>query len=481
MERTIRFGTDGWRGIIAEDFTFENLRLVAQALADYLDEGSEDKRIAIGYDNRFLSEDFAAAVAEVLAGNGITVYLSPRPCPTPHVSYFVNKNDCPLGVMITASHNNFRYNGIKIKERYGGSARESTTRNIEAFLGNNPVRSMSIREARNKGKLIEMPLDKGYGDLIESLVDIQAIRNSNLSVVVDSMHGVGGKLLERWIASPTCRVATLNGERDALFDMGAPEPKEENLALLRDAVLAENADVGLATDGDGDRSGAIHRDGSTFTPLEMIALLALYLAEEKGQKGVIAATHANTLYLERIARDLGLPYADKPVGFKYIAELMQQEEILVGGEESGGITVQGFLPERDGILINLLILEMMVKKKKNSLELLQELYGRYGEFHFRRKDFPVVPEKGKRMIAALTANPPEKFMARRIESIDTLDGLKLRFEDGSWILFRQSGTEPSLRIYCEAPSKEDLDPLIDAGMKALGEAYGKAMEVSQSP
>jgi len=481
MEKAIRFGTDGWRGVIAEDFTFENLRVVAQAIADYLDEMGEDKRVAIGYDNRFLSEDFAAATAEVLAGNGITVYLSPRPCPTPHVSYFVNKNDCPIGIVITASHNNYRYNGLKIKERYGGSAREATTRKIEKLLGANPVCSISIREARNSEKLIEIPLDEGYNNLVESLVDIQAIRDSNITVLVDSMHGVGGRLLERWVSSPTCRVITLNAERDALFNMGAPEPKEENLARLRDAVLTENADVGLATDGDGDRSGAVHRDGSTFTPLEMIALLASYLAGEKGQKGVLAATNANTVYLERIAKDIGLPYAIKPVGFKYIAELMQNEEILVGGEESGGITVQGFLPERDGVLINLLILEMMVKRKKDSLELLKELYERYGELHFRRKDFPVMPEKGKRMIAALTRDPPDKFMTRKVESVDTLDGLKLRLEDGSWILFRQSGTEPTLRIYCETPSKEDLDSLIDAGMKVLGEADGKAQGASKSP
>ncbi len=470
MDRSIKFGTDGWRAVIAEDFTFENVRMVAQALADYLDDQSEDKRVAVGYDFRFLSEDFARAVAEVLAANGITVFLSPRACPTPHVSYYVRKHNLPVGVVITASHNPYAYNGLKIKERFGGSASVQTTRQIESFIGKNPVRTMPLREAKTAGKVIETPLDEGYSRFMESIVDIAAIRESSLTVVVDSMNGVGGRLLERWVASPTCHVKTLRPGRDPLFGGRAPEPKEEYLDVLRDAVLQEGAVVGLATDGDGDRSGGVHRDGSLFTPLEMIALLALYLIEERKQTGALVSNNANTLYLKRIADAAGLPYVNKPVGFKYIAELMQKEDVLIGGEESGGIAVQGFLPERDGILINLLLLEMMVKRGKDSLELLQDLYARFGEFHFRRRDFHVTPEKGARQVAAMVARPPREIAGVAVVNVDALDGAKLFLQDDSWILFRQSGTEPALRVYCEAPSVARVDDIISEGMKALGEA-----------
>lgn len=470
MDRSIKFGTDGWRAVIAEDFTFENVRMVAQALADYLDDQSEDKRVAVGYDFRFLSEDFARAVAEVLAANGITVFLSPRACPTPHVSYYVRKHNLPIGVVITASHNPYAYNGLKIKERFGGSASVQTTRQIENFIGKNPVRTMPLREAKTAGRVIETPLDEGYSRFMESIVDIAAIRESSLTVVVDSMNGVGGRLLERWVASPTCHVKTLRPGRDPLFGGRAPEPKEEYLDVLRDAVLQEGAVVGLATDGDGDRSGGIHRDGSLFTPLEMIALLALYLIEERKQTGALVSNNANTLYLKRIADAAGLPYVNKPVGFKYIAELMQKEDVLIGGEESGGIAVQGFLPERDGILINLLLLEMMVKRGRDSLELLQDLYARFGEFHFRRRDFHVTPEKGARQVAAMVARPPKEIAGVAVVNVDALDGAKLFLKDDSWILFRQSGTEPALRVYCEAPSVARVDDIISEGMKALGEA-----------
>lgn len=470
MSSTIRFGTDGWRGVIAQDFTFDNVRRVAQAVADYLEAGSEDKRVAVGYDFRFLSEDFARCVAEVLAGNGVTVYLSPQACPTPHVSYFVHKNGLPLGLVVTASHNPYQYNGIKIKERFGGSASPETTRKVEALLGNREPRSASLKEARRQGRLIETPLDEGYDLYVDSLVDVAAIRSADIKVVADSMNGVGRRLLERYAAGAGCRVVTLRPDRDPLFGGRAPEPKEEYLDVLQAAVLAEHAAIGLATDGDADRSGGVNRDGSLFTPLEMIALLALYLIEQRGQRGTLVTNNANTLYLKRIAESCGLPYANRPVGFKHIAELMQAESVLIGGEESGGIAVQGYLPERDGILINLLLLEMVVKRGKDTLELLRELYARFGEFHFRRRDYPVAPEKGKRQVAALISKPPRDLAGRSVVEVDAMDGAKLRLSDDSWILFRQSGTEPTLRVYCEAPSLALVEEIMSEGMKSLGAA-----------
>ena len=473
MDVDIRFGTDGWRGLIAHDFTFENVRLVAQALCDYLDEKREDRRVAVGYDRRFLSEDFAKTVAEVLAGNGVTAYLSPEACPTPYVSFFVRQHDIPLGVVITASHNSYRWNGFKIKERFGGSAGPETTRAIQELLGKSPVRSVSYRDGKHAGHIVETPLDEGYDRLLESLVDVGAIRSSNLRVVADSMNGVGGRLLERWACSSTCKVMTLRAERDTMFGGLAPEPKEEYLDLLRDAVLSEKADIGLATDGDGDRSGGVRSDGEIFTPLEMVALLALYLIEVRGVKGTLAANNANTLYLRKIADEFSMPFVNLPIGFKYIADLMQREQVIIGGEESGGIAIQGYLPERDGILINLLLLEMIVKRGKSIQDLLRDLYGRYGEFHFRRRDFPVSPEVGLAQVAAFAKAPPPDLEGFKVEGVETLDGAKFLLAGGSWILFRQSGTEPSLRVYCEAPTRADTERLIATGVKALQATGGK--------
>jgi phosphomannomutase len=470
MNQTIKFGTDGWRGIIADSFTFDNLRIVTQAVCDYLDENGLPKEVAIGFDRRFLSEDFARASAEVFAGNGVTVFLSPAPCPTPHVSFFVKKRSLPLGVMITASHNNYRYNGFKLKEKFGGSAFPETTKNVENFIGKSPVRQVLFREAKKTEKIIETPLDEGYDQLIESLVDLSAIRDSHLKVVVDSMNGVCGTKLAHYIQSQTCKVTTLRAERDTMFGGLAPEPKEEYLELLAEYVMNLKADLGLANDGDGDRTAGVHTDGSFFSPLEMIALLALYLIEVKGLKGLLATNNANTLYLKKIADDHNLPCKNTPIGFKYIAEIMLKEPLLIGGEESGGITIQGYLPERDGILVDLLLCELVAKRGKSVKELLKELYERYGEFHFRRKDFAVETEKGIRQVKNLALKPPKSLCGYKVVNVDSLDGTKLFLECGGWILFRQSGTEPVLRVYTEMPKVDELDKIISEGMKALGEA-----------
>lgn len=467
MTTEIRFGTDGWRGLIARDFTFEGVRSVAQAVCDYLAQRGEDSRVAVGYDRRFLSEDFARAAAEVFAGNGVEAFVSTGSCPTPHVSYYVHEHRLPLGVVITASHNGFRWNGFKIKERFGGSASPETTRAVQELIGASPVRSVSYAEGVASGRIVETTLDEGYGDLVRSIVDVEAIRKSDLKVVVDSMNGVGERLLEGWAASPTCRVTTLRADRDPLFGGLAPEPKEEYLNQLREAVLREGADIGLATDGDGDRSGGVRSDGAVFTPLEMVALLALYLIEVRGVRGTLAANNANTLYLRKIADEFGVSFTNLPIGFKYIADLMQKEQVIIGGEESGGIAVQGYLPERDGILINLLLLEMLVKRGKSVTDLLRDLYARYGEFHFRRRDFPLAPEVGMRRTAAFARKPPERLEGFAVEGVETLDGTKLLLAGGSWILFRQSGTEPSLRVYCEAPTLDDAERLIASGVKAV--------------
>lgn len=473
MNNVIKFGTDGWRGIIADSYTFENLRIVSQAVADYLDYKGESKEVAIGYDRRFLSEDFAKVSAEVFVGNGIKVYLSPEAIPTPYVSFFVKKRQIPIGVMITASHNNYKYNGFKIKESFGGSAFPETTKEIENFIGKSPVRTLSFREAKRQEKIVETPFDEGYQQLIESLVDLTAIRNSNLKVVVDSMNGVCGYKLAHFIQSSTCTVTTLRGERDTMFGGLAPEPKEEYLGLLSECVIKKKADLGLANDGDGDRTAGVHTDGTFFSPLEMIALLALYLIEHRNMSGLLATNNANTLYLKKIAEDHNLPCRNTPVGFKYIAELMLKETLLIGGEESGGITIQGYLPERDGILVDLLLCEMVVKTGKSIRDLLKDIYKRYGEFHFRRRDFGVESEKGMRQVKKLAENPPKELCGYKVVNIDCLDGTKLFLESGGWILFRQSGTEPVLRVYTEMPKVEELDEVISQGMKALGQADQK--------
>ncbi|MCS6817251.1 MAG: phosphoglucomutase/phosphomannomutase family protein [Blastocatellia bacterium] len=478
----IRFGTDGWRGRIAEDFTFENVEIVTQALADFLGEGGgdADRPVLVGYDRRFLSERFAARVAEVLAGNGLRVGLYRRDLPTPIVSFDVHQERARAGVVITASHNPPEFNGFKLKESFGGSARPEVTAAVEARLGGSRPRRRPLEQAVADG-LVEWrdPPDEAYFQRLRALVDVEAIRRSDWHILVDPIHGAADRYMERVLAGGRCRVETIRAERDPLFSGVNPEPMPQNLAALFEAVRATHATIGLAHDGDGDRLAAVGEDGSFITPHQIFPLLVQYLVRERGERGIIIRTFSQSVLVDRIADALGCPVRVVPIGFKYIADLMLTEDVLIGGEESGGIGVRGYLPERDGTFAGLLFLEALIARGERPSEAVRALWREFGEFHYRREDLHMPVERGKEIVARLTANPPDRVAGFRVVDVQTLDGTKLLLDDASWILFRQSGTEPVLRVYVEATSVAKRDQMIEAGLALVRELSTHAAASSE--
>jgi phosphomannomutase len=457
----IRFGTDGWRGIIGDDFTFDNVRLVAQAVADLLhEEGRLGLPVPVGHDVRFLSRRFAEAAAGVLEGNGVPTVLPEAATTTPMVSCQVAASAAPLGVVITASHNPAEWNGFKIKAPFGGSAPPEMTERVEALIGRRPPRNGRAPARRH-------PFLPAYVPRLLAVVDLEAVRKAPLRVVVDSMHGAGGTILEDLVRGGTARVRTIRAEADVLFGGTPPEPRPEYLGPLREAVLRQRAHLGIATDGDADRIGICDETGRMLPPLVVFALLAVHLLEVKKWRGAIARTFANTLLAERIARKHGVPFHDLPIGFKHIARLMLEEDVLIGGEESGGIGVKRYLPERDGILIGLLLMEMLATGDRRLSRRVARLQKEFGAYDYRRIDLAIPSEAGRRAVARLREAPPVRLAGQTVRGVDALDGVKLLLGDAGWILFRASGTEPVLRVYCEAAGTRLVDALLRAGVTRI--------------
>jgi len=456
----VSFGTDGWRGVIARDFTFENVRKVTQAIASYVKKNSNGP-LLIGYDTRFFSERYAMVAAEVLIGNGLPVILSDRPVSTPVLSYSVKHHNAAGGIMITASHNPYYFNGIKYKAGYGGSAYPSIISEIEALIGKErPKVSTEIPKKEN--------LLPYYKEHIISLVDIKRIKESNISIIFDPMYGTADGLLGELLSGvSTSRVITIHNWRDAYFGGLQPEPLKENLMELSEEVIRNKATIGIATDGDADRIGVIGPSGNFIEPHKIFCLLLLHLVRNRKWKGDVVKTISTTLLINRIASKLGLKVHETPVGFKHICELMLKDDILIGGEESGGIGIKNHIPERDGILAGLLLLEMMASEEKTLPELLGSMAEEFGNLYYRRIDYSIPPGEGKRFIEILKGSPPDIIAGRRVLDIQGYDGLKFIMEDDSWILFRPSGTEPVLRIYVEAPSEEGVNQIIDFGKEVV--------------
>ncbi|MDX6693118.1 MAG: hypothetical protein QOF02_721 [Blastocatellia bacterium] len=467
----IKFGTDGWRAIIADGFTFANVERVAQAYADYLalhrpDEpnttGPFDMRpplVVVGYDRRFLSEQFAVRAAEILAGNRLRVALFDEAMPTPLVSWAVRDRKAAGGVIITASHNPAEFNGFKIKAPWGGSASPATTTAVEGLVDVSvPLRSALTDKGASESLLASI---ESYRAQIAAYVDLERLRASKLSVVVDSMHGSGGRWVESFLGGGTLRAETIRGMRDTLFGGVNPEPIDRNLGMLKERVRATGASLGLATDGDADRVGAVNELGETMTMHEVVPLLLLHLARVRGMSGGVVRTFSQSVLTKRIAAAHNLRLFDTPIGFKHIAELMLNENILMGAEESGGIGVQGHIPERDGILNSLLLLEAVVAAGQPPSALVRAMHSEFGEFHFRRRDMHLEVQRGINRVAELAAKPPSTVAGFAVKGVETMDGTKLLFDDESWLLFRQSGTEPALRIYSEATSVEKANALLD--------------------
>jgi phosphomannomutase len=458
MNLPIKFGTDGWRGVIADTFTFENVRYAAQATADYLKtvEGAEPA-VFVGFDVRFQSKNFARAAAEVLAGNGLRVVMMDRPFTTPYVSFEVRRRKFAGGVMITASHNPPEFNGFKVKAHFGGSATPAITAKIERNLGNEP----------RVGSYAESPIgpEKYYFDHLKSLVDWDRISKSKLKIVVDSMHGCGGYILEELLRDTSCTVQTIRGNPDPLFGGINPEPMMPQLEPLGEAVRKSGSDVGLATDGDADRLGIVDETGQYVNTLQTLSLLLLHTYRNKGWRGAVARTYSQSLLIPRITSKFGLQLYECPIGFKNIGELMLENEILIGGEESGGIGLSRHLPERDGIFINLLFLDLLAASGKSCTQLIREMWNEFGEFHYGRRDLHIPIEAGQAVIEKWKTAAPATFAGRRVQEIGKLDGVKVFLEKDSWILFRQSGTEPLLRVYCEAPTEQAVAEIMSSGLK----------------
>ncbi|MBI4597986.1 MAG: phosphoglucomutase/phosphomannomutase family protein [Candidatus Omnitrophica bacterium] len=471
MTTTIKFGTEGWRAVMAEEFTAQNVRIVAQAIAEYVvKRHAEPVTVAVGHDTRFLSDYFATTACEVLAGNGIRSIVSTGAVPTCAVSRYVVANRLPLGIVITASHNPGRYNGMKVKESYGGSATNETVAAIEQHLGLSEPKRL-VLETALKNKLVRradmMPL---FLRGIASFIDVAAIRRSKLRVIVDSMHGTGGRIIERLLSGGRCRVETLHPAPDAWFGGHAPEPIASNLDELMGTVKRTRADLGIANDGDADRLGIIGPGGAWLNPGQMMCVMLQYLIQERRVKGAIVKTVSNTMMINRMAEALGVALYETPVGFKHIAKLMLSEDVAIGGEESGGIGVKGYLPERDGIVNGLLVLEAMAVQKKSLTAILRELQRQFGEWHYGRRDLHLTMPQVDALFARLKHSPPETIAGVPVASVNTMDGVKLIGRDESWMLFRRSGTEPIVRIYAETPKKFQLPRLLTLGVRVAADS-----------
>src|SRR5262245_9365200 len=465
----IKFGTDGWRARIAEDFTFANVEIVTQALVDYLktQNAGGELRTVVGYDRRFASELFARRAAVVLAGNGAAVDLFASDVPTPLVSFEVKRRGLDGGVMITASHNPPDFNGFKFKAPYGGSATPAITDRIEKLLGATAPRRLHFDDAQRRGLANVIEADGDYRRHVESLVAINDIRGVDALVIADPMHGTGGRWIETLLAGGKIRVETIRADRDPLFGGVLPEPMPWSLELTSRVIRERGALMALITDGDADRVGTMDERGEYVNTHQILMILLLHLVRRKGWKGSVARTFSQSVIVKRIAESYGFRLFETPIGFKHIGEIMLDpaNDFLIGGEESGGIGVRGHIPERDGIFNSMLLLEAVLAAGKKPSAIVRDIWHEFGEFHFERRDLHVPIEAGLKLVSDLRENAPVKFAGHKVAGIATLDGTKLIFDDDSWILFRQSGTEPVLRIYCEATSVEKMVMMMDEGEK----------------
>jgi len=462
----IKFGTDGWRAVIADDFTFANVAKVAQAIADYYQiQPDKEKGLVVGYDARFLSREFAQEMVEVLAGNGIFVILSSEDIPTQCISFVIEDRELAGGVIITASHNPPKFNGIKIRASFGGSAPAQVTERIEVLLGKNKVRKLALKEAAKKGLIKIEDLARGYLKKVESFLDKDLIRKAHLRIVHDSMFGVGDGFIEKLLAKSECEVTTIHRKYNPGFGGLNPEPIEKNLEDLKRKVREVGADLGIATDGDADRAGVVDDKGRYLTPHQVFSLLLLYLVEGRKMRGGVVKTVSLGYQPERIAREFALSLDEVPVGFKYVCHKMREKDILLGGEESGGYGFRGYLMERDGILSSLLLVEMVTKIGKPLSLILNNMEDRFGASFFKRVDFEEAGVSKSKMIKKLSSSAPSSLGGVPLREIKTIDGIKFIMKDDSWLLIRPSGTEPKVRVYAEATNEVRLNRIIGEGMQ----------------
>jgi len=456
----IKFGTDGWRGVIADDFTFANVRRVAAAVAQYVREESEPSHgLIVGYDMRFLSAEFARATAEVLSAAGIPVWLADTGTPTPAVSYAVVARKSAGAVMITASHNPSRWNGVKFKAPYGGSADPAIIHRIEVHL--HRLDRARTRAPKRKAAAVEVVnLTTPYLERLKQLVSLDQIRASGQKFVIDPMFGAGRGCIARLFKEAGVPCREIHSEHNPLFPGLNPEPIEPHVEGLRHAVTEGNFDAGFATDGDADRIGAIDRTGAFIDSHKIFCILLKHLVEDLGLGGGVIKTFSTTQMIDKMARKYQLPLHVTPIGFKYICELMLTHDVLIGGEESGGIGIKGHLPERDGLLNSLLLAEVMAQKEENLGELVEDLSEEFGPHFYDRIDLELELAAAQQLVKQVAQGKFKKIAGLKVTGVEDLDGAKMRFGDSAWLLVRASGTENLLRLYSEAPSREQVKSLL---------------------
>ena len=470
MATEIKFGTDGWRAIIADDFTFANVARCAQGLAGYLkDRGTATQGLVVGYDTRFLSRNFAEAVANVCAGNGIKVYLCQKPAPTPVISFNVLHRQAAGAAIITASHNPAIWNGFKFKPEYAGSATQEITEQLETAIKavGQPLYA-ALDKAREEGLVVDIDPGPPYLERLGDLADLRAIRDAGLSVLVDAMYGAGGGYIPALLSGGTTTIKEIHGDPNPAFPgMEQPEPIAHNLASLMDGVRDEGRSVGLALDGDADRLGVVDETGQFVTTLEVFSLLALYLLENRGQRGPLVKGVTSSMMLNKLGRKFGVDIHEMKVGFKYIGPKMSQVDALMGGEESGGFAFRGHIPERDGILSGLYLLEYMALTGKTPSQLVSHLFEQVGPHYYNRRDLTFNPHDRQRIERRLKSGDLKELAGMLVRSADEIDGRRLIFDE-AWLASRFSGTESLLRIYAEADQPDKVKALLDAAVEYLG-------------
>jgi len=483
----IHFGTDGWRAVISDTFTFHNLRLVGQAIADAVcsehwlngkatPTDVDPHKMVVGYDTRFLSDRYAVDMARVLAANGYTVLLSQSDAPTPVISFAVRQQGAIGGVMITASHNAPRYNGVKLKAAYGGSALPEQCRRVEVYLNDNEARGrgpnqMDFDQARQAGLIQRFNPLPAYYDHVRKLINFDLIAENPQRLVVDSMYGSGRGVIKGILQGTGCEVQEIRAELNPGFGGVHPEPISRYLGALASAISNGMGDLGLVTDGDGDRIGAMDGRGNFVDPHKIMALALRYLVEKRGWRGPVIRTVSTTSMIDRLAEHYGLPMHETPVGFNHIADYMLKGDVLIGGEESGGISFHGHIPEGDGILMGLLLIEIVATSGITLYDLVENLLKEVGPAFYQRTDLRLShPVSKETMSRSLVEGVPNEIGGEKVRDISTIDGVKYLIADGSWLLIRPSGTEPVLRVYAEGRTPQMVQALLGYGEQVATKA-----------
>jgi len=468
----IKFGTGGWRAIIGEDFTKNNLIILSQAIANLIkDDKGQDRGFVIGYDRRFLSDKAARWFSEILIGNGIKVFFIEKEAPTPLIMFSVKTYNTCYGIAVTASHNPADYNGIKIFTEGGRDATEEVTKKIETYIENNSrdmMLSISFEDGLKSGMIQIIDPMNDYIDTIIAMIDTQAIKSKKLKVLLDPMFGVSKTSLQTILVTARCEVDIINDRHDTLFGGRLPSPSSQTLQRLKDMVLEKGYDIGIGTDGDADRLGIIDEKGNFIHPNSILALLYYYLLKYKGWKGGVVRNVATTHLLDKIAGSFGEEAYEVPVGFKNISSMMEEKAALIGGESSGGLTIRGHIKGKDGIFAASILIELLSITGKKLSDLLEEIHEQFGYFYMTEDDFKYKSSDKERLIQLLYDEKRIPEFTYKVSSVSYVDGVKICFENGGWIIVRFSGTEPLLRVFAEMSNENDATNISNTMKKFLG-------------